>query len=255
MQPTRLALAALPLLALPLPASAAFHFSVIDEVMTSYDGDPNVQFVEIRMLSGGQNQVDHTVLAKFDGSGNYEGDLLVIDANVTNAAAGTRWIMGTAAFETASGIQADFEFTPGLIQGSGMVCWGAPPGILPPANPNSWAHDDPSNYIDCVAYGTYTGANPLGGNPTPFDADGHSLARLTDTDDNATDFACGDPATPKNNDGGSAELAATIPCPEPAAPLLLATGALAVPACGRARKPRADRALAARTRPARADRA
>ena len=29
-----------------------FHLAVIDEVMTSYDGDANVQFIEIRMLAG-----------------------------------------------------------------------------------------------------------------------------------------------------------------------------------------------------------
>jgi len=122
-----------------------------------------------------------------------------------------------------------------------MVCWGAPEGIVPPLDPNSWDHDNPSNYIDCVAYGVYTGPNPLGGDPTPFDADGHALARIDETDDNATDFACADPATPENNDGDSAELAATIPCPEPAAPLLLGAGALALLVGGRARKPRAER--------------
>jgi len=241
MKPFRLALAFAALSLLAVPAGAAFHFSVIDELMTSYDGNPDVQFVEIRMLSGSQNLVDRTVLAAFDGSGSYQGDLLLLDANVTNAAAGTRWIMGTAAFETVSGIQVDFEFTPGLVQGSGMVCWGAPEGIVPPLDPNSWDHDNPSNYIDCVAYGVYTGPNPLGGDPTPFDADGHALARIDETDDNATDFACADPATPENNDGDSAELAATIPCPEPAAPLLLGAGALALLVGGRARKPRAER--------------
>jgi hypothetical protein len=116
-----------------------------------------------------------------------------------------------------------------------MVCWGAPEGLLPPANPSSWEHDNPANYIDCLAYGTYSGPNPQGGTPTPLDADGHSLVRIDETDDNATDFACGDPATPTNNAGGSAELEATIPCPEPAAPLLLATGAVALATSGRAR--------------------
>jgi hypothetical protein len=234
----RLALAPLLLLALPGPAAALFHFSVIDEVMTSYKGDPNVQFVEIRMLSGSQNRVDHTVLAKFDGSGNYEGDLLVLDDDVPNSGTGVRWIMGTAAFETASGIEVNFEFAPGLIQGSGMVCWGAPENLLPPMNPNSWEHDDPANYIDCLAYGSYSGPNPHGGVPTPLDADGHSLVRISETDDNLTDFACGDPATPTNNDGESAELDATIPCPEPAAPLLLATGALALAISNRSRRGR-----------------
>ena len=227
MQPLRLALTALLLLALPRPASALFHFSVIDEVMTSYEGNANVQFVEIRMLSGSQNRVEDTVLARFDAAGNYQGDLLVVGADVTNASAGTRWIMGTTAFETVSGIQVDFEFTPGLIQGSGMVCWGAPENLLPP--PPTWDRENLANYIDCLAYGAYTGAtHSHAGTPTPLDADGHSLVRISEEDDNALDFACGDPASPTNNAGDSASLVATIPCPEPAAPLLLATGALAL---------------------------
>ena len=55
----------------PLRTSeAVFHFSVIDEVMTSYDGDTAVQFVEINMLLSGQNVVANTVLAAFDDSGS-----------------------------------------------------------------------------------------------------------------------------------------------------------------------------------------
>ena len=45
---------------------------------------------------------------------------------------------------------------------------------------------------------------------TPLDANGHSLRRVSHTDDNETDFACGDPADPTNNAGESALLAATI---------------------------------------------
>ncbi len=54
------------------------------------------------------------------------------------------------------------------------------------------------------------------GTPTPLDADGHSLQRLSDTNDNATDFECADPATPENNTGGSDLLPATTPCAPPA---------------------------------------
>ena len=44
------------LLALSTPriSSAAFHVAEIDEIMTSYGSDPNVQFLEIQMLLGGQ---------------------------------------------------------------------------------------------------------------------------------------------------------------------------------------------------------
>ena len=37
------------------PARALFHFAAIDELMTGLGGSDAVQFVEIRMISGGQN--------------------------------------------------------------------------------------------------------------------------------------------------------------------------------------------------------
>jgi len=222
----RTALLALALLCASQPAAALFHLAVIDEVMTSYDGDFDVQFVEIKMLNVAQNSVANSVLGVFDGSGNFEGDALIVPGNVTNSGNGTRWIMGTPAFETVSGIQVDFEFAPDLIAGSGMICWGAPGELLPPADPNSWDHSDPENYIDCVAYGGYDGpTNSFIGNATALLADGHSLQRISETHDSATDFACGDPANPTNNAGSSADLDATIPCPEPSQLLLLLAGA------------------------------
>jgi len=58
----------------PTRATALFHLAVIDEVMTSYGSDANVQFVEIKMLFGSQNFVANSVLGAFDTGGNYIGD-------------------------------------------------------------------------------------------------------------------------------------------------------------------------------------
>ncbi len=208
---TTLAAAFLLLLLGPGSAHALFDLAVIDEVMTSYGGDPNVQFVEIKQLAIAQNFVANSVLAVFDATGTYIGDLLVVPGNVVNSGAGVRWIMATTAFQTVSGLTPDFIMPAGLPTGGGMVCWGAP-GLIPPL-PASWDHTIPANYVDCLAYGTYSGPSNIHvGTPTSLDSDGHSLARLSDTNDNATDFACADPATPTNNGGSSASLAATTPC-------------------------------------------
>ncbi|MCZ6571239.1 MAG: hypothetical protein O7B23_13870, partial [Deltaproteobacteria bacterium] len=43
-------------------------------------------------------------------------------------------------------------------------------------------------------------------------ADGHSLFRVSETDDSATDFVCGDPATPESNALATVSLAATASC-------------------------------------------
>jgi hypothetical protein len=213
------------LLAAPPPAAALYHVAVIGEVLASYGGDATQQFVEVRQDFLLQNFVSNSVLAVFDASGNLIDDF-VIPTDVPNHGAGVPWIMASQAFQTAHGFTADFSFPggfAGLPLGGGMVCWGAPlDGLLPPADPDSWDHTVPSNYVDCVAYGTYSGPTSIplvrtSANPvqvkTPLLAEEHSLTRVSDTRDHAVDFACGDPLTPTNNAGGTVTLAATVACP------------------------------------------
>ncbi len=213
---------ALILLSTPRPAHAIFHLMVIDEVMTSYDGDPNVQFVECKLTALFQIFVTDTVLGAFDATGTYLGDVLILPNQITSPNPDDRFLMATQAFSTVSGLTPDFIMPAGLPTGDGMVCWGAPgPGALVP-DPNSWDHSDPNQYLDCVAYGNYTGPTNIHiGTPTPLDGDGHSLVRISDTNDNETDFSCGDPANPEKNDAATVDLAATTPCPvEPVIPVL-----------------------------------
>jgi hypothetical protein len=195
------------------PAGALFHFVVIDEVMTSHGGDPNVQFIEMRMLTSSQNFVANSVFAAFDASGSYIGDILVVPGNVANSGTGVRWIVGTTQFQTASGLAPDFIMPAGILPTSGgMVCYGGGGGISP-APPGSWSRTNFANYADCVAYGTYSGpSNPLIGTPTSLNGDGHSLQRINISNNNAADFTCGDPATPQRNSGTSASMPATSPC-------------------------------------------
>jgi hypothetical protein len=220
----------IPGLLLAAPAQALFHIAHINEVMASYGGDDSVQFVEIVMLASGQNQVAHAVLAVFDSDGNYVTDWIVFPGNVANSGNGVAFVTGTASFETASGLTPDFTAAAAdLPTTGGMVCYGGGGGILP-QNPPNWDRTNLASYVDCLAYGNYSGpTKPTSGNPTPLLPVGHSLTRISDTDDNATDFDCGDPATPTNNAGHFAEMPATVvTCPEPAVALaqLAALGTL-----------------------------
>ena len=203
-------------------SSALFHIAVIDEVMTSYGGDPSVQFIEIRMLAPLQNiSLQHSIFAAFDSTGTYVGDILEVPGNVPNSGTDLRWLVGTAAFQTASGLTPDFIMPAGVLPtGGGMVCYGGGPNVLVPINPPTWDRNDFANYVDCVAYGTYSGTvNALVGAPTPLNGDGHSLQRTSNTKNNAADFSCGDPATPENNASQTVSLPATTPCGAcPAAP-------------------------------------
>jgi hypothetical protein len=184
-------------------AYAAFHLADIDEVMVSYGGDSDVQFVEIVMLVGGQGVVGGSVLGAFDDTGAFIGVVLAPVPTGVAGGADRRWIMATPEFETVSGLTADFTFPGGLPVGGGMVCWGKPP-----------VTSIPSGYIDCVAYGSYSGpTNGHIGVPTALLAEGHSLVRTSDTNNSNVDFACGDPATPENNAFQTVVMAATTPCP------------------------------------------
>jgi hypothetical protein len=196
----------------PARSDALFHLAVLDEVLASLDGDPSQQFIEVKMLFGAQNLVSNSVIASFDASGSYVEDILVIPSDVANGVGGASWIAATEAFQIANGFTADFTMPAGIPLGGGMICWGAP-GLLPPADPASWDHTDPDNYVDCLAYGTYTGpSNHHVGTPTTLVAEGHSLTRRSETENNAADFACADQATPTSNAGETVTVAASTPC-------------------------------------------
>lgn len=195
------------ILALPAsPASALFHIAVIDEVMSGLSGSEAVQFVEIRMLAGSQNIVTGSKLSAFDANGNFLRVVLTVSGNVTGGA-DRAWIMGSTDFAAASGITPDFTFTSigglGLEPNDGMVCWGKPSN-----------ESNPSQYVDCVAYGNYVGpTNSFIGTPTPISPNGRSLVRVSATGNNQADFACNDPAEPENNAMAVGSIAATTPCP------------------------------------------
>lgn len=205
------------LLLVAAPVQALFHFAHISEIMASYDDDDTVQFVEVEMASASQNFISSAVIAVFDADGTYLTDLIVFPSDVANSGAGVTFIVGTSNFQTLSGLTPDFiAASADLPTGGGMVCFGGGGGVVP-QDPPVWDRTLVESYVDCLAYGNYTGVTKTAsGNPTPLLPVGHSLTRVSDTDDNETDFDCGDPATPTNNGGTSVNMNATIvACPEP----------------------------------------
>jgi len=220
------ALAGLVVLLAPASAHAVFHVSHIGELMTGARGDPSIQYVEIRMDAASQNVTGGTRLTAFNCDGSTASVLLVVPSNVPNQGPGLHWIMASpsaAIFLGASGIAPDFIWNgtaagAGIPASCGMVCWGAP-GIVPPS-PSSWNATDPNNYVDCVAYGPYTGPRKVSqhdgtspsGTPTPLTPGGGSLSltRVSTTGNNATDFALACP-TPTNNAGATGAFGSCAP--------------------------------------------
>jgi len=196
----------------PGSSRASFHLAEIREVLTSFNGDANVQFVEIAMLSSGQNLVHDTVLAAFDRDGNYLQDVLVVPGDVPNSFA--PWLMATAGFQALTGFAPDFVIPAALPTQGGMVCWGAPGVAVPP--PASWDHTNPANFVDCLAYGSYRGpVNTKTGIPTRLDADGHSLVTMGLDEDAMFDTVCSQLPQPERNDATAGVLGLGAPCPAP----------------------------------------
>jgi hypothetical protein len=189
-------------------AHATFHLMSVSEVGAGFHGDADVQFVELRLDAGGQTNLVDTRLTVFDAAGNAT-ELLLSDHPVADGSSGANVLYATAAFAAATGVVPDFVIPPGLVTPTGMVCWGAP-GVVPPA-PSAWDFDKPSEYVDCVAYGSYAGVTrPASGTPTSLaPGDGtQSLTRTTGTStsgSNANDFALAVP-TACNNAGHCTDL-------------------------------------------------
>jgi hypothetical protein len=181
-------------------AAALFHLAVINEILSGFDGDPNVQYVEIEQLTINQNFVTNTRLSAFDAAGNFVGVLLLVPNDVANSGDGVPWLMATQAFADLTGLQPDFIFPPGILAPDGMVCWGAPGASAP--DPATWDPAIPTNYTDCVSYGNFTGTNPFSTTSAPIGPGdcGRSLQRVAHTGDNAADFILA-PPSPTRNDG------------------------------------------------------
>jgi len=178
----------------PGPGHAVFHFANIDEIMSGVGGDTTAQYVEIRMLFSGQGHVAHSRLTAFSCDGSSHTVLLEVPNDVCPANTDGRWTMGTASWATATGVTPDFTFPTSAAFGNacGMICWGAPGGLAPPENPPTWDAGMPNNYVDCVAYGGYTGTRQAGDAAASQLAAGNgtmSLQRTADNGNDSTDFS------------------------------------------------------------------
>src|SRR5215470_11912005 len=213
------------------PAHAVFHLAEIDEVMSGVNGDSTIQYVEIRMLLAGQNQVCHTRLTVFRCQADGGSSQVLIDdlggpsavnsvtgcGSVTNSGPNVRWIMASPSASTflmKSNVTPDFTWdnsaTGNIPTSCGMVCWGAPGGIFAPPEPPSFNAADPTMYTDCVAYGSYDGTPEPGGNPPASATPGNGALSLTKTDtamfSNQFQLAC---PTPEND---AANMGSFGPC-------------------------------------------
>lgn len=82
-------------------ASAAFHLIRIHAVMAGVNGDNTIQYVELRMCSGGQPLLAGHTIKFYDGSGTLKATF-TFPSNVSNASAGDSVLVATSEYNAAS---------------------------------------------------------------------------------------------------------------------------------------------------------
>ncbi len=166
---------------------ASFHLMRIDEVLAGAHGDPDVQFVELKMNSTGQRFVAGRKVEFYDSTGTPTGTF-TFPIIVSNGANNSSILVGTSQFAQVSTVAPDFIMASNVMAPSGRVCFET---------------------IDCVAYGDFTGDNNgFGQSAEALPVAGLlSLKRVRTASpkNNSTDYSLGSPA-PRNNTGASGTI-------------------------------------------------
>src|SRR5262249_10185710 len=114
-------LAALLVVLHPGSALATFHLNEITKVMVGFNGNSQIQAVELKAVISGQNLVNGCVVRVYDASGTLIATLGTFPGNIANGAAGARILCATHAFAAAFKITPDLVINPGLLVGTGQV--------------------------------------------------------------------------------------------------------------------------------------
>lgn len=209
------------------PADASFHYLRIHAVMIGFQGNEDVQYVELRMAEGGQTQTAGKVLCIFNHSGVPVGRFTFQSNHTLSSDAGSSILIGTLVMDSIWPHTLDEAFSVGTITTipPGQIFLSAP---LPIAGKIAFGSDtadvpaemcaDGFNVIDSVAYGSeYTGTADFG---TKFASDipvnAGQVLQLTGplcgpcTRNNSTDYSLVDVTMaanfPRNNAGDTAAL-------------------------------------------------
>ena len=84
---------------MPARAHSAFHIMHLTEVMSGFNGDPDVQYVELELDLAGQNLVASTRLTAFNQDGTSHTVLVVTPGNVGISQLGAKILYATPEFE------------------------------------------------------------------------------------------------------------------------------------------------------------
>jgi hypothetical protein len=172
---------------------------LLDEVVGSWQGDDDVQYVELRMTANDQNAIANVAAVIFDdASASAAGQRVAIfPQNVTRGLADTKILIASTKARDLAGVTPDFLLPNGWLHPKdGRVCYAVSNG---------------SGYVpvDCVAYGDFTGNNGQFGPPTPLTPDNRALQRAATKGRNRTDWTSVLAPVLENNAGNTGNLPVT----------------------------------------------
>jgi hypothetical protein len=102
---------------------AAFHLVEVSKIMVGFNGDTDIQAVELKMIAGAENLVTAMEIATYNGAGVKQATLGTFAASVPNALNGDNILCATAKFRDTFLITPDLLIAPGLLVTSGQVSY------------------------------------------------------------------------------------------------------------------------------------
>ena len=103
-----------------------FHISQISKLMVGYNGDTDIQAMEIDFLAGGQNLFAGVSIAVYDSTGDAIATLGTFPSNLPNGLATDFVLCATAKFRDTFGIVPDLVITPGILVRTGQITFEQP---------------------------------------------------------------------------------------------------------------------------------
>jgi hypothetical protein len=172
----------------------------LDEIVGSWQGDGEMQYVELRMLAADQHGIANVAAIIFDDATASEAArrTVIFTLNVLRGVENAKILIATAKARDASGLVPDFVMDrPYVHPKAGRVCYAV-------SNGETYVP------VDCVAYGDFTGADVGVGPPTPRTPDNRALQRAAYSGRNRTDWTTVLDPVLERNSGTTGTLPGTL---------------------------------------------
>jgi hypothetical protein len=99
----------------------AFHLTQVSKLLVGYNGDVDIQAVEIDFITAGENFFSGVSVVAYDSIGTVLGTLGTFGATLPNGLATDFALCATAKFRDTFGIQPDLIITPGILPRTGQI--------------------------------------------------------------------------------------------------------------------------------------